>query len=97
MTRAIALLQRLRESGSARDMESRPGLLRDYNCTVARRKPQSRSAPGPAPHLPIDSHPGQPDQLPSAAELAILSDPVAVLEMESGQELRLRLDECARR
>ncbi len=87
----IALLQRLREFGSERDVEAVQGLLRDYDAAVAAEAATTLGAWTGRTYT-IDWQPQPPDQLPSAAEIAILRSKVAVLKMESGQEIRLRLD-----
>ena len=87
----IALLQRLREFGSQRDVEAVQGLLRDYDAAVASEAATTLGAWTGRTYT-IDWQPQPADQLPSDAEIAILTDQVAVLKMEGGQEIRLRLD-----
>ena len=87
----IALLQRLREFGSERDVERVAGVLRDFDAAVAAEAATTLGAWTGRTYA-IDWQPQPADQLPSAAELAILTNNVAVLKMESGQEIRLRLD-----
>jgi cyclophilin family peptidyl-prolyl cis-trans isomerase len=87
----IALLQRLREFGSERDVEAVQRVLRDYDSVVATEAATTLGAWTGRTYT-IDWQPQPPDQLPSAAEIAILMEKVAVLKMESGQEIRLRLD-----
>ena len=87
----IALLQRLREFGSERDVEAVQPLLRDYDSAVASEAATTLGA-WTGRTYSIDWQPQPADQLPSATEIAILTDQVAVLKMEGGREIRLRLD-----
>ncbi len=87
----VALLQRLREFGTESNAEAVERLLVDYDEVVAGHAATTLSAWTGRTYT---VHPKAlpPDQLPSAAELAILTLKVAVLKMESGHEIRLRLD-----
>ena len=87
----IALLQRLREFGTETDAEAVARYLRDFDAVVAAEAATTLGAWTGRTYT-TDWEPLPPDQLPSAAEIAILIEKVAVLKMESGQELRLRLD-----
>lgn len=87
----LAMLERLRELGSARYREQLLPLLRDYDSRVAGAAAQTLSA-WTGETFSIDPQPLPPEQLPSAAELAIVRDKVAYLEMESGLEIGIRLD-----
>ncbi|MDQ3418954.1 MAG: peptidylprolyl isomerase [Acidobacteriota bacterium] len=87
----IALLQRLREFGSERDAAAVSRFLRDFDAVVAAEAAVTLGAWTGRTYT-SDWQPQPPDRLPSAAEIAILTQQVAVLKMESGQELRLRLD-----
>ncbi len=87
----VALLQRLREFGSERDAEAVAKLLRDFDAVVAAEAAVTLGAWTGRTYT-TDWQPLPPDPLPTAAEIAILTQKVAVLQMESGQELRLRLD-----
>ena len=87
----IALLQRLRGVGSERDLAAVEGLLQDYDAAVAAEAATTLGAWTGRTYT-IDWRPLPPDALPSAAEIEILTRQVAVLKMEGGREIRLRLD-----
>jgi cyclophilin family peptidyl-prolyl cis-trans isomerase/HEAT repeat protein len=87
----MAILERLREFGSARYREQLLPLLRDFDPAVAAAAATTLSA-WTGETLASDPQPLPPQPLPSAAELAILTKMVAVLKMESGREIGIRLD-----
>jgi cyclophilin family peptidyl-prolyl cis-trans isomerase/HEAT repeat protein len=87
----VAILERLREFGSSRYREPLLPLLRDFDPEVAAAAATTLAA-WTAETLAIDPQPLPPQELPSAAELAILTKMVAVLKMESGREIGIRLD-----
>ncbi|HJR61752.1 MAG TPA: peptidylprolyl isomerase [Vicinamibacterales bacterium] len=87
----VAILERLREFGSDRYREQLLPLLRDYDATVATETAKTLNA-WTGESFAIDPQPLPPQELPSAAELAIMTEKVAFLEMESGPEIGIRLD-----
>ena len=87
----IALLQRIREFGTELHADAIARLLRDFDAVVASEAARTLGAWTGRTYM-TDWHPLPPDQLPTAAELAIVTEKVAVLKMEGGEELRLRLD-----
>ena len=87
----VAILERLREFGSERDVETVAPLLRDYDAKVAAEAARTLSAWTGGTYS-IAPEPLPPDQLPSAGEIAILMAKTVVLNMESGQQIRFRLD-----
>jgi cyclophilin family peptidyl-prolyl cis-trans isomerase/HEAT repeat protein len=87
----IALLQRLRELGSERNAAGVEPVLRDYDAAVAAEAATTLGAWSGRTYT-TDWQPLPADQLPSAAEIAIVTTKVAVLDMEGGQQIGIRLD-----
>lgn len=87
----LALIERLEAFGSDRYREQMVPLLRDYDPEVAAAAAKMLSAWTGATFA-IDPQPLPPQELPSASELSILIEKVAVLKMESGLEIGIRLD-----
>ena len=87
----LAILERLREFGSDRYREQLFPLLRDYDAVVAGAAAQTLNA-WTGESFPIDPQPLPPAELPSTSELAIVTEKVALLKMESGLEIGIRLD-----
>jgi cyclophilin family peptidyl-prolyl cis-trans isomerase/HEAT repeat protein len=87
----LALLQRLRELGSERNASAVAPLLQDYDATVAAEAATTLTAWTGRTHS-IDPKPLPLDPLPTPAELSILSERTAIVEMESGLEFGIELD-----
>ena len=87
----LALLERLRGFGNEDYAESLVPLLRDYDAKVAAEAAATLSAWTGRTYA-IDPVPLPPDLLPSAAELAIVSELTAVVEMDGGRRFGIRLD-----
>lgn len=87
----VALLQRLRQFGSQDDAGAVERLLVDYDEVVAGEAATTLST-WTGRTSTIHPRPLPPDRLPSAAEIATMTSKVAVLKMEGGQEIRIRLD-----
>ena len=87
----IAIIERLEEFGTDRHREQVMPLLRDYDGKVAAAAAKLlQSWTGDA--FSIDPQPFPPQELPSASELSIMVEKVALLKMESGLEIAIRLD-----
>ena len=87
----LAIIERLQEFGSDRYREQMLPLLRDYDARVAAAAAKVLSG-WSGETVAIDPQPLPPQELPSAAELSILVEQVAVLKRESGLEIAIRLD-----
>lgn len=87
----VALLQRLRDLGTERDSAAVERLLVDHDEVVADQAATTLSTWTGRTYT-IYPKPLQPEPLPSASEIAILTGRIAVLKMESGHDIRLRLD-----
>jgi cyclophilin family peptidyl-prolyl cis-trans isomerase/HEAT repeat protein len=87
----LALLERLEEFGSSRYREPLAPLLRDHDPKVAAAAAKTLNA-WTGEVLEIDPQPLPPQDLPSASELSIMVEQVAILTMESGLEIAIRLD-----
>jgi cyclophilin family peptidyl-prolyl cis-trans isomerase/HEAT repeat protein len=87
----VAILERLQEFGSARYREQLLPLLRDFDVRVAAEAAKTLNV-WTEETFAIDPQPLSPQELPSAAELAILTEKAAFLQMESGIEIGIRLD-----
>jgi cyclophilin family peptidyl-prolyl cis-trans isomerase len=87
----IALIERLEEFGSDRYREQMLPLLRDHDARVAAAAARMLNA-WTGQTFAIDPQPLPPQELPSSAELSILAEQVAVLKLESGLEIAIRLD-----
>jgi cyclophilin family peptidyl-prolyl cis-trans isomerase len=87
----LAIIERLEEFGTDRYREQLLPLLRDFDAKVA-------AAVAKMLHIwsgetfAIDPLPLPPDELPSASELSILVEKIALLKLESGLEIGIRLD-----
>jgi len=87
----LAMLERLEEFGSDRYREQLLPLLRDYDARVASAAAKTMTAWGGGAFT-IDPQPLPPQALPSRSELSIMVEQVAVMKMESGLEIGIRLD-----
>ena len=87
----VAILERLREFGGEAQVEPVVRLLRDHDKVVAAAAATTLNAWTGRTYT-IDPQPLPPQPLPTAAELAILTDKVAFLQMESGKTIGIRLD-----
>jgi cyclophilin family peptidyl-prolyl cis-trans isomerase/HEAT repeat protein len=87
----IAILERLEEFGNSRYREQLVRLLRDYDATVAAAAAKTLTA-WTGESFAIDPQPLPPQTLPSSSELSIMIEKIAVLKMESGLEIGIRLD-----
>jgi cyclophilin family peptidyl-prolyl cis-trans isomerase/HEAT repeat protein len=87
----LAILERLREFGSERHREAVTPLLRDIDAVVASAAARTLSA-WTGETYSIDPQPLLPQELPSVSELAIVTEKVAYMKMESGVEIGIRLD-----
>ncbi len=87
----VAILERLREFGGEAQVEPVSRLLRDHDKVVAAAAATTLNA-WTGRTFTIDPQPLPPQPLPTAAELAILTDKVAFLQMESGKTIGIRLD-----
>jgi cyclophilin family peptidyl-prolyl cis-trans isomerase/HEAT repeat protein len=87
----LAILERLREFGSAREFERVEPLLRDFDPKVAEAAATTLGAWTGSTYA-IDPVLLAPDLLPSAAELAIVTSKQAWVEMESGKRFGIVLD-----
>jgi len=87
----IAILERLRELGSVRFREQLLPLLRDYDPKVAAAAALTLRA-WTGETFAVDPQLLPPQSLPSAAELAIVTEKVAILKMESGVDIGIGLD-----
>ena len=87
----LAILERLREFGSAREFERVEPLLRDFDPKVAEAAATTLGAWTGSTYA-IDPVLLAPDLLPSAAELAIVTSKQAWVQMESGKRFGIVLD-----
>lgn len=87
----LALLERLREFGGEQHADGVARLLRDYDRKVAEAAAVTLSAWTGRTYA-VDPVPLPPDQLPSAAELAIVTRLPAIVEMEGGRRFAIKLD-----
>lgn len=87
----LAILERLEEFGSDRYREQLLPLLRDYDAKVASAAAKTMTVWGGGAFT-IDPQPLAPQELPSSSELSIMVEKAAVLKMESGLEIGIRLD-----
>ena len=87
----LALVERLEEFGSDRYREQMLPLLRDYDAEVAAAAAKMLNA-WTGETFAVDPQPLPPEELPSSSELSILVEKVALLKMESGLEIAIRLD-----
>lgn len=87
----LAILERLEEFGSDRYVEQLMPLLRDFDPKIAAAVAKTLSA-WTGQSYGIDPQPLVPQELPSASELSILAEKVALFKMESGIEFAIRLD-----
>jgi cyclophilin family peptidyl-prolyl cis-trans isomerase len=87
----IAILERLREFGSAREFEQVEPLLRDFDPKVAEAAAITLGAWTGRTYA-IDPVLLAPDLLPSAAELSIVTELTALVDMESGKRFGIELD-----
>ncbi|MEX1127302.1 MAG: peptidylprolyl isomerase [Vicinamibacterales bacterium] len=87
----LAILERLRELGSARDFERVEPLLRDFDPKVAEAAAATLGAWTGSTYA-IDPVLLAPDLLPSAAELAIVTNQCAFVDMAGGKRFGIKLD-----
>jgi cyclophilin family peptidyl-prolyl cis-trans isomerase/HEAT repeat protein len=87
----LAILERLREFGNANHAEALLPLLRDFDPKVAAAVAATLHA-WTGQTYAVDPQPFPPQELPSASELAILHEKVALFKMDSGIEFAVRLD-----
>jgi cyclophilin family peptidyl-prolyl cis-trans isomerase/HEAT repeat protein len=87
----VAILERLEEFGSDRYVEQLMPLLRDFDPTIAAAAARTLNAWTDQTYA-IDPQPRLPQELPSASELSILVEQVALFKMGSGIEFAIRLD-----
>lgn len=87
----VAILERLRTFGSARDAEPVARLLRDFDEQVATAAAATLFAWTGRTHE-IDPVPLLPEPPPSETELETLTSQTAFLRMESGKEIGIKLD-----
>jgi cyclophilin family peptidyl-prolyl cis-trans isomerase/HEAT repeat protein len=87
----LALLERLEAFGTDRFLEPLLPLLRDFDVQVAAAAAKTMQV-WTGRTFAIEPQPHPAPELPSAAELSILVEQVAVVRMESGIELAIRLD-----
>jgi cyclophilin family peptidyl-prolyl cis-trans isomerase/HEAT repeat protein len=87
----LAILERLEEFGSDRYREQLLPLLRDYDARIAAAAAKTLTA-WTGENFAIDPQPLPPPELPSASQLSIMVEKVAVLKMTSGLEIGIRLD-----
>jgi cyclophilin family peptidyl-prolyl cis-trans isomerase len=87
----LAMLERLEEFGSDRYREQLLPLLRDYDARVAAAAAKTLQV-WSGESFAIDPQPLAPPELPSASELSIMVEKVALLKLESGLEIGIRLD-----
>ncbi|HEY0874589.1 MAG TPA: peptidylprolyl isomerase [Vicinamibacterales bacterium] len=87
----LAILERLEEFGSDRYVEQLLPLLRDFDSKIAAAAARTLNA-WTGQTYAIDPQPLLPQELPSASELSILVEKVALFKMESGIEFAIRLD-----
>ncbi len=87
----LAILERLEEFGSDRYVEQLLPLLRDFDPKIAAAAARTLNA-WTGQTYAIDPQPLLPQELPSASELSILVEKVALFKMESGIEFAIRLD-----
>jgi cyclophilin family peptidyl-prolyl cis-trans isomerase/HEAT repeat protein len=87
----LAILERLEEFGSERYVEQLMPLLRDFDPKIAAAAARTLNAWTEQTYA-IDPQPLLPQELPSASELSILVEKVALFKMDSGIEIAIRLD-----